>query len=95
MRLLEITPVFVETIPQKLEDGKLYISKEFGIVAHSCACGCGGRCIMDLKPYWKDGWTLTEHGNNVVSLSPSVGNWSGENPYHAHYFIKNNKIDWL
>ena len=69
--------------------GVLYISKEFGVAIHLCACGCGGKTVTPLNK-----WKLTENEKGVT-LRPSIGNWSGESPYHAHYYITNNKIQWL
>jgi hypothetical protein len=88
MRIEEIIPVFVEFIPKDIETGKLYISKKFQVAIHLCACGCRGKTVTPLNE-----WKLTEN-NNQVSLSPSIGNWSGEIPYHAHYYITYNKIKW-
>ena len=31
----------------------------------------------------------------LVVFAMLVGNFNGENPYHAHYYITNNKIEWL
>lgn len=96
-RLSEIVPVFVEQNPlfKDMENGNLYITKTRGFATHLCACGCGGLTVCGLKPEWKDGWTLTENIDNTVTLRPSIGNWHGQNPYHAHYYITNNKIEWL
>ena len=33
--------------------------------------------------------------DNKVTLRPSIGNFNGETPYHAHYYITDNKIRWL
>lgn len=91
MRLTELAPVFVETISPELEEGKLYISKEYGVAVHLCACGCKQKTVTSLGPA---NWFLTENGG-LVTLRPSIGNFSGENPHHAHYYITNNKIEWL
>ena len=92
MRLTEIKPVYVETIPKKIEEGVLYISKKYGCTIHLCACGCGEKTVMEIKPEWKNGWSLTEVDGNV-SFSPSIGNWNF--PCRSHYYITNNKIIWL
>lgn len=89
-KLYELTPIHCVEIPADLEEGKLYISNQFEIAIHLCACGCGGKTVT---PTSQEGWTLTE-SEGKVTLRPSIGNWSGENPYHAHYFITDNKIDW-
>ena len=91
MKLIILEPEYVEYMPQKqkLEYGKLYISDRFRLAIHLCACGCGGATVTPL-----DEWSLTKNGEKVT-LRPSIGNWSGESPYHAHYFITDNKIEWL
>lgn len=90
MKITDIVPVFVTNIPEQLEEGNLYISKEYECAIHLCACGCGEKAVTDIG---KKGWVLIENGDKV-SLSPSIGNWTWEKEYHAHYFIKNNKIIW-
>lgn len=94
-RLTELKPVFVEFCPPpgEKEHGVLYISKRFKLVIHLCACGCGVESVTPIDNAI-GGWILSEHGNNIVSLSPSIGNFNGESPYHAHYFITENKINW-
>ena len=94
MKIFSLSPVYVYYIPEELEEGKIYISLEFGIAIHLCACGCKGKTVTGLKEYWSDGWTLTNN-DGEISLRPSIGNFSGENPYHAHYYITDNKIEWL
>lgn len=88
MKIQTVEPVFTEFIPQDLEDGKLYISEKYEVAIHLCACGCGGKAVTPIGP---GEWRLTKNGDKI-SLSPSIGNWSGEKEYHAHYFITDNKI---
>jgi hypothetical protein len=85
-----ITPEYMEHIPEDIKEGILYISKEFETAIHLCACGCGRKTVT---PFGKGGWVLTE-SDGLVTLRPSIGNFRGENPYHAHYYITNNKIEW-
>lgn len=91
MKTEELIPVFVETIDSDLEEGKLYISEKYRCAIHLCACGCKQKTVT---PLGKGEWTLQKTENNIVSLTPSIGNFKWENPYHAHYFITNNKIVW-
>lgn len=79
---------FVEYIPEKLEEGVIYISVAYGTVAHSCCCGCGMEVSTPLSP---TDWKLTYDGESI-SLYPSVGNWNF--PCKSHYWITNNKIRW-
>jgi hypothetical protein len=93
-KTLSVIPVFCEQIPDDIETGMMYISEKFGIAIHLCACGCGQKTVTGLKPHWDDGWSMTNN-NGLVTIRPSIGNFNGENPYHAHYFITNNIIQWL
>ena len=92
MRLTEIKPIYVDVIPKEIEEGILYISKKYRTSSHLCACGCGERCVLPFDP-GDDDWKLIENSDQV-SLTPSIGNWNGEKPYHAHYYITENKIKW-
>ncbi|MBL7894533.1 MAG: hypothetical protein JNK50_04495 [Bacteroidia bacterium] len=77
---------FVETIPDKVEEGILYISIEYCTAIHKCVCGCGNEVVTPLSP---TDWKLTFNGE-TVSLSPSIGNWSFK--CQSHYWITYNKI---
>ena len=91
MKIFELTPAYSQYIPEQLEEGILYISEEFQIAIHLCACGCKRQTVTPLE---NDGWALTKN-NQKVTLRPSIGNFMGENPYHSHYYITDNKIQWL
>lgn len=81
-------PVFVEFIPERLEPGRLYVSMEYGAVAHLCACGCDSKVNTPLTP---TDWKLTYDGE-AVTLTPSIGSWSL--PCRSHYFVTANRIRW-
>lgn len=85
---LQIEPVFVDTIPGVLEEGRLYISRRYRTAMHRCCCGCGLEVVTPLNPAK---WRLTEEGA-TVSLYPSVGNWSF--PCQSHYWIEKNGVRW-
>lgn len=87
-RLHHLIPVFVEFIPERLEPGCLYVSMEYGAVAHLCACGCESKVNTPLTP---TDWSLKYDGE-AVTLSPSIGNWS--RPCRSHYFITANRVRW-
>lgn len=89
--ITELQPVFVELIESEIEDGKLYISEKYKTAIHLCACGCGGKTVT---PLGNGEWSLTKN-NDAVTLRPSIGNWKWESPYHAHYYITENKIEWV
>jgi hypothetical protein len=82
-------PEFVQFVPERLEEGVLYISKRYRTASHLCCCGCGQDVVTPLNPAK---WQLIEHPDGSVSLAPSVGNWS----YlcRSHYIISRNRIDW-
>ncbi len=91
VKINELTPEYSEYIPNKKEEGILYISEKYKVAIHLCACGCG---IQTVTPLGAGEWTLSKNGDKVT-LRPSIGNFTGENPYHAHYYITDNKIEWL
>lgn len=85
---LKFDHVYIETIPDELEDGILYISMRFRVIMHNCACGCKNKVVIPLSPVrWKmifDGKTIT--------LSPSIGNWNFN--CQSHYWITNSEVIW-
>jgi Family of unknown function (DUF6527) len=83
-----LRPEFVRTVPEKLEDGVLYVSIDFATAAHRCCCGCGREVVTPLTP---TDWKLIFDGVSV-SLHPSVGNWSF--PCQSHYWIERNGVKW-
>jgi hypothetical protein len=79
---------FVEFIPDDLADGILYISITYATATHLCCCGCGFRVVTPLNPAK---WKLIFEGI-VVSLNPSIGNWSSS--CQSHYWVERNKVIW-
>lgn len=79
---------FVEYIPTDIEDDTLYISLEYDIAKHKCACGCGADIVTTLSPAR---WKMIYDGE-TVSLNPSIGNWT--QACKSHYFIINDKVVW-
>ena len=77
---------FVEFMPEKIEEGMLYISVEYCTAIHKCVCGCGNEVVTPISP---TDWKLTFDGESI-SLSPSIGNWNFE--CRSHYWITNNNI---
>ena len=88
MRRTEVTHEFVHFVPEKLDDGVVYVSIPFATAVHLCCCGCGTEVATPFSPA---DWQLTFDGRSV-SLSPSIGNWSL--PCRSHYWIRDNKIIW-
>ncbi len=83
-----ISPVFVDYIPDRLEDGFIYITIKFATATHRCCCGCGREVITPFSP---TDWRLVFDGE-TISLDPSIGNWSY--PCQSHYWIRRNKVTW-
>ena len=79
---------FVETIPDDLDEGTIYVSIRYATVVHLCCCGCGNEVVTPLSP---TDWRLTFNGQSV-SLDPSVGNWSF--PCQSHYWIRRDTAIW-
>jgi Family of unknown function (DUF6527) len=88
MKQSTITPQYVGNIPEKLDEGMLYICERYHIAAHKCCCGCGQEVITPLTPA---DW-LIKNDNNLITLFPSIGNWSFA--CQSHYWIKQNKVVW-
>lgn len=94
MRLAEIIPIYLKHIPQEIEEGKLYISEEYEVAIHSCACGCGIRTVTPLiangeERKYNRTWYL-KGTRELPSLEDSI-----ENKHcGAHYYIKEGKIQW-
>lgn len=82
----------MQYFPSVKEPGILYISEFYKIAIHLCACGCG---MQSVTPLGDGEWKLTQNEDSTITLRPSIGNFMGQNPYHAHYYITNNKIVWL
>lgn len=85
---MKLQPQFVEFIPEKLDDGKIYISKTYATAVHKCCCGCGQKVVTPLS---STGWRLTVD-RGKVSLYPSIGNWSF--PCRSHYWVTRDEIQW-
>lgn len=88
MKLISIKPVFVDIIPDRLEEGELYICERYKTVIHKCCCGCGEEVVTPLSPA---DWSVRKAGN-FVSLMPSIGNWSLI--CKSHYYIQRNQVIW-
>lgn len=86
MRYTDLEHQFVESFPDALKPGVLYVSLEYGSVAHSCCCGCGEEVVTPLTP---TDWKITYDGE-AVTLHPSVGNWTL--PCRSHYVIRHGKV---
>lgn len=79
--------VEVEELPDTLEPGALYWSREYEISAHLCACGCGDVIYLPVGPV---DYSISMDPSGPT-LSPSVGNW---NVCNAHYWITCGEVAW-
>jgi hypothetical protein len=90
LKKVEIEPVFVEFVPDVLEENKIYISEEYKCAIHNCLCGCGEKTVM---PLYSNGWNLIKESNGKVSFTPSVGNYNFQ--CKSHYIITNNVANFV
>ena len=87
-RVKQLKHSFVESFPNHIEEGMLYVSMEYATATHRCCCGCGSEIVTPLSPH---DWKLTYDGE-TISLHPSIGNWSF--PCRSHYWIISNRVKW-
>jgi hypothetical protein len=78
----------VKYLPRELSSGILYVSDEYAVAGHLCACGCGAKVITPLGPAE---WIFLER-NGRPTLRPSIGNW--QLPCRSHYLITDGHIQW-
>lgn len=78
----------VKYVPRELSPGILYVSTEYKVAAHLCACGCGNKVVTPLGPAE---WTFSEKGGRPT-LRPSIGNW--QLPCRSHYLITDGAVQW-
>ena len=84
LKKVEIEPVWIETIPNEMEQGKIYISEKYQTANHLCLCGCGNQTITPFGERSKM-WGLVKEKDGKISLTGSVGNYSF--PCKSHYII--------
>jgi len=76
----------VKYVPRDLAQDVLYVSQEYAVAVHLCACGCGNKVTTPLTP---TEWIFSER-NGRPTLDPSIGNW--QLPCRSHYFIREGRI---
>lgn len=86
MKIKQIRPEFVEYIPERIDEGVLYISERYRTAVHKCCCGCGQEVVTPLSPAE---WSVKCNGGRV-SMWPSIGNWSY--PCRSHYVIRDGSV---
>jgi len=73
-KIHELKPEFVETMPEKKENGVLYISEKFQLAIHLCACR---ECNFEtVTPFGESSnrWELINN-EGLITLNPSIGNF--------------------
>ncbi len=88
MKQAHFSHQIVEFIPERLEEGMLYVSHRYKTAVHKCACGCGEEVVTPLSPA---DWSI-EVENGGATVDPSIGNWSFA--CRSHYFIRKGKVVW-
>jgi len=86
IKKVEIEPIYVEFIPNILDENKIYISEDYGVSVHNCLCGCGEKTVLPFDKF--TGWILIKEKNDKISFIPSIGNY--QLPCKSHYIITNN-----
>ena len=88
MRCARFKHEVVDSIPEKLQKGILYVTTDGDVAGHLCACGCGREVITPLSP---TDWSI-EFYQHQASLNPSIGNWAFS--CRSHYFIADGEVVW-
>jgi hypothetical protein len=91
LKKVPVEPIFVEFIPEVLEENKIYISEEYECAIHNCLCGCGEKTITPLGG--GRNWDLLKHDDGKISLIGSVGNYNF--PCKSHYIITKNVANFI
>lgn len=86
--ITKLDHIFIDKIPDEIEEGVLYVSTRFRVIMHSCCCGCKEKVVTPLSPAR---WKMTYDGN-TISLYPSIGNWNSK--CQSHYWIQNSEVEW-
>lgn len=87
-RIDRLRTIFIDEIPEDLEDGILYVSEECRVALHNCACGCGEEVSTPLV---HTEYRLSMEGGEA-SVWPSIGNH--DFACKSHYVIKRGRILW-
>jgi hypothetical protein len=76
----------VTYLPREFAPDTLYVSEEYAVSGHLCACGCGNKVVTPLGPAE---WSFWERDGRP-SLHPSIGSW--QLPCKSHYYITDGRI---
>lgn len=83
LKKVPVFPIYVSLMPDVMEDGNIYISKEYDVAIHRCLCGCKTEVVTPLV---SSGWKLTDK-EGKITMTPSIGNY--HTPCKSHYIITN------
>jgi hypothetical protein len=87
-KIAKLAHRFVESIPEAVDEGVLYVSMEYATAIHKCCCGCGNEVVTPLSPV---DWSLIYDGT-AITLYPSIGNWGFA--CQSHYWIRGDSVIW-
>jgi hypothetical protein len=90
-KITEITCTFVDSAPERLRPGTMYISTKYRAIVHLCLCGCLEKVVLNLDSD-SNSWSFTYDGRSI-SIAPSVGNIGL--PCRSHYIVRRNRVRWL
>ena len=90
-KITRIKYEFVDSAPQTLQPGAMYVSTKYRAIVHLCLCGCGEKVLLNLDPD-PSAWSFTFDGR-TLSIWASVGNVGI--PCRSHYIIERNQVRWL
>ena len=84
----------VEDLPEDLVPSTLYLVGEGPhrwAAAMICPCGCREAIQLNLLLKVRPSWRVQEHGDDTVSLSPSVWRTKG---CRSHFIVRRSRIAW-
>lgn len=90
-QIREIAFTFVDSAPETLEPGVMYISTRYRAIIHLCLCGCQEKVVLNLDSD-PESWRITYDGRSI-SIEPSIGNVGL--PCRSHYVVLRNRVRWL
>jgi hypothetical protein len=85
---------WVDDFPSKLQRNKFYIAGErpnaWG-AAMVCPCGCGEVIELNLLKQTRPSWSVHEHPDKTISVTPSVWRQMG---CRSHFVLRCGRIEW-
>ena len=84
----------VDEFPDLLRPSTLYVAGEephMWAAALLCPCGCGDVIELNLLGQARPCWSVRQHRDGSVTLTPSVWRRKG---CRSHFFVRNSRIAW-